>query len=57
MRFFVDSGKERDAAELLRTAEIVPGVNPTYSATVLRVTGECLLLFLVFARGLIQRLP
>src|SRR5258708_22647349 len=38
MRFFVCSGMERDAGELFRAAETVPGVSPRCSAMVFRVT-------------------
>src|ERR1700733_3801529 len=38
MRFLVRSGTERAAAELFSTAETVPGVSPTCSATAFKVT-------------------
>src|SRR5215475_14651260 len=38
IRLRVRSGMERDAAELLSTAETVPGVSPRCSATAFRVT-------------------
>src|ERR1700719_2961247 len=38
MRFLVRSGTEAEARELFRTAETVPGVSPTCSASAFRVT-------------------
>src|SRR6266700_4398639 len=38
MRFFVCSGMERAAGELFSAAETVPGVSPSCSAIVFRVT-------------------
>ena len=38
MRFLVCSGIERAAGELFRAAETVPGVSPSCSAMVFRVT-------------------
>ena len=38
MRFFVRSGIEREAGELLRTLETVPAVRPRCKASDLRVT-------------------
>src|SRR5580704_9627565 len=57
MRSLVCCGKARAAAELFSTAETVPGVKPTRSATVLSVTMESLRVFVVFARGFIQQFP
>ncbi len=54
IRFFVCWGMERAAGELFNAAETVPGVKPSCSAMVLRVTlGSVRWLDLLFAVGVI----
>src|SRR4029077_12538810 len=52
MRFLVCSGIERDDGALFKTAETVPGVSPTCSATAFKVTTDDFLAlgFLSFMR-------